>query len=64
MGDQLFGQTHRAQGQTEQAIGIGGIGHRQFDAAAADVEEQTERQMEAQTAHDAKADEAGFDFFG
>ena len=64
VGDELFGQTNRAQGQTEQAIGIGGIGDRKLDAAAADVEEQTEREMKAQAAHDAEADEPGFVFFG
>ena len=64
MGDELFGQANRAQGQAEQAIGVGGVGDREFDAAAADVEKETEREMKAQAAHDAETDEPGFVFFG
>ena len=64
VGDHLFGQANRAEGQAEQAIGVGGVGDREFDAAAADVEEQTEREMEAQAAHDAEADEPRFVFLG
>ncbi len=58
VGQKAFRQSDGAQPQAEEAEGICWVGHRQFDAAAPDVDKKSKGQVETKPAHDAQADQA------